>query len=102
MPIRPIDIVTMAPKSQEASNVHQHENHRAFHDHAQIGAQFNNQVLQNNKQTTRMEKSENKEYRYDARKQGSGSDQGEKKGKKQKDKKDQREDIKTSSFDIKI
>lgn len=104
MSIRPIDFAMMAPKSQEVSSMTQSANQKSIQENAQIHTQFNQHLTNEHQKTNKLEKSENNEYRYDAREKGNseykGNSKKKKDDKKDKDKKDK--EIKISSFDMKI
>lgn len=104
MPIRPIDIYTMAPKSQEASQIKQFESAKALHEQEQLSSSFKQVVEHKSQQTTKSEKGENKDYRYDAKEKGNNSYSGGEKKKKKKEEKlhEKEKGIQTSSFDMKI
>lgn len=104
MSIRPIDIITMAPKSQEVSQLQQADQTRMQHNQDSAATMFQTQVKQSTEQTTKM-KETNEEWNLPEKdKKGGG-------GKKQHKKKDgEPEDNKEnlgqmgfgSSFDMKI
>lgn len=86
MPIRPMDIV----KTQEATHLKQMEIQRMQQGQAQISKKFQETVREENTKTTQSEKSENKEYRYDAKEKGNNeyfqqSQDGKKKDKDETD-----------------
>ncbi|MDF2951111.1 MAG: hypothetical protein K0S18_694 [Anaerocolumna sp.] len=106
MPIKPIDIVTMAPKSQEVSHFKHQESQKTLNEQAQLSNQFNSQIKHNNQQAVKTLKGDNQEYRYDAKEKGNNS-YNQNKDKKKKDKNDNSEPqsnakISPGSFDIKI
>ncbi|MDF2608555.1 MAG: hypothetical protein K0R92_29 [Lachnospiraceae bacterium] len=106
MPIKPIDIVTMAPKSQEVSQYKHQESQRTLNEQAQLNNQFNSQIKHNNQQTVKTLKGDNQEYRYDAKEKGNNPHH-QKKNKKDKEKNSNSETtpkdkINPGSFDIKI
>lgn len=84
MAITPIEVATMAPKSQVIAPVHQHNVQKPVHDQLQFSQQFNQEIKQNSKQTVKTIKSENNEYRYDAKEKGNNSDNYKYSGKKKK------------------
>ncbi len=69
MPIRPIEIM----KSQEASQLKHVENHRLQHEQVQISKNFQNMIANERSRPTQTTKSDNKEYRYDAKEKGQNS-----------------------------
>lgn len=101
MPIRPIDIM----KSQEISPLKSYEHNKVQNEQAQIGKHFQDTIQAELKKTTELEKSENKEYRYDAKEKGQNNYQGSDEKKKQT-KKDENKDTKrpekSGSIDILI
>lgn len=104
MPITRIDIATMAPKTQEASLHKQQENQKPMHDQMQIHQQFNSEIKHNNQMTVKTIKSDNKEYRYDAKEKGNSSYAGSDSNKKKKKDKqnNSKADVRPGSIDIKI
>lgn len=107
MPIKPIDIVTMPPKSQEVSQYKHQESQKFLNDQTQLANQFNNHIQRNNNQIVKTLKGENPEYRYDAKEKGNNSYAGSQKNKKEKDKDSKtnavtEEKFHSGSFDIKI
>lgn len=101
MPISRIDIITMPPKTQEASQYKQNELTKSFSEQAQLQSGFQKDISQNSKQTVRTLKGENTEKRYDAKEKGSQSYDGQN-SKKRQDKSKEKTEIKTSNFDVKI
>lgn len=105
MPIRPIDMISIAPRSQEAANQHLNSQNKAEHAQSNMVQQFGKHVKENSEVVIQTSKGEQKEYRYDAKEKGNGSYSGHQnnKGKKSKDEgKKKPEEIKQGSFDIKI
>ncbi len=103
MPITPIEIASMAPKSQEASLYKHQESQRPLNEQMVIGQQFNNHIKHDSKQTVKTIKSENKEYLYDAKEKGSTSYSGTGQRKKKKEKGAAPKDgFRSGSIDIKI
>ncbi|QHQ62101.1 hypothetical protein Ana3638_15995 [Anaerocolumna sedimenticola] len=104
MPITPIEIAAMAPKSQEASLYKHQESQKPLNEQIVIGQQFNNHIKQNNQQTVGTIKSENKEYRYDAKEKGNNSYSGSKQNKKKNNNKGAapKDNFRSGSIDIKI
>lgn len=106
MSIRPIDHLLMPPKSQEAATQNFANLQREQHAHESLFVQHQKDVKHNSEMTIKSEKSENNEYRYDAREKGNNEYSGKKK-KKKKDSKgnsgldaDKEEGI--TSIDIRI
>lgn len=104
MPIRPIDIISIAPRSQEAASQHLNSQNKAEHAQSNMVQQFSKHMKENAEVVIQTSKGEQKEYRYDAKEKGNGSYSGQKsKGKKKKDEgKKKPEAIKQGNFDIKI
>ncbi|ROR30795.1 hypothetical protein EDD66_102450 [Mobilisporobacter senegalensis] len=101
MPISRLDMISMAPKSQEVTQYKQGEASKTFAEHVQIQSGFQKEVIHNSQQAVKSTKSENKEKRYDAKEKGSNSYEGQGTKKEKKESKDKTE-IKLSNFDIKI
>ena len=104
MAIPPIEVLSMAPKSQEVTPYKVAHHQKPMHDQTHIGAQLQQEVRHNNQQTVRMTKSENREYRYDAKEKGNNSykKNEQKKSKQDKNQKKKDQEIKLSNFDIRI
>lgn len=104
--ITPIEMISMAPKSQEASIVHHGENARMTAQQQGGMQQVENQARQSTQQTVRATHAENPEYRYDAKEQSNNSYSGGQKKKKQQDEKKDGEkipkDYSKGGFDIRI
>lgn len=84
MPIRPIDIM----KSQEVSQYKNAQNQRAQNEQVQISKNFQNLIQKEASKPVQTSKSENHEFRYDAKEESGNSYNGSgEKGKKDKDKK---------------
>lgn len=105
MPIRPIDIVTIPPKTQEATQYKHAENQKSFIDQVNISAQLTSTIKHNSKQTVKTTNNEDYEYQYDAKDKRNNTDsrQNQKRRKEnEKDSKNESYKIKTSNFDVKI
>lgn len=106
MSIRPIDIISMPNRSQGAAQVHHEAIQRSQQAHSQLNNIFSKDVIHNSKQTIKTTKSENNEYRYDAKEKGNNSYEGNSKKKKKKDDKANTNTSKNnngkSGFDIMI
>ncbi len=103
MPITPIEIAAMAPKSQEASLYRHQESQKPINEQLIIGQQFNNHIKHDNQQTVKTIKSDNREYRYDAKEKGNASYSDSKQNKKKKDKGAvPKDNFRSGSIDIKI
>lgn len=101
MPISRIDMISIAPKSQEVSQYRQGEVSKTFAEHVQIQAGFQKEIAHNSKKTEKPTNSENKEKRYDAKEKGNNTYEGQDSRKEKKESKKETE-IKLSNFDIKI
>lgn len=101
MPIRPIDIM----KTQEASQMRHMESQKAQHAQNQAGQSFQTMIKREQDKPVKATKTDNNEYRYDAKEKGNtsynkpGSNQ---KKKEQEEKKDPKEPIKRGNIDILI
>lgn len=88
MPITPIDLATVAPKSQETFITKQPEVQKPLTDHANASVQTEHKVQKQSDTVIMSQKGESPEYRYDA-KDGSGNSAsysgGQKQSKKQKE-----------------
>lgn len=86
MPITPIDLATVAPRSQETFITKQPEVQKPFNDHANAIVQTEQKVQKQSDTVIMAHKGDNPEYRYDA-KDGSGNSAsysgGQKRQKKQ-------------------
>jgi hypothetical protein len=101
MPIRPIDIM----KSQEVSQLKHLESHRSQQEQVQIGKSFQSMINSESSRPNQATKSENKEFRYDAKEKGQNSysgSQGRKQEKKEEKHKDSKEPEKSGGIDILI
>lgn len=103
MPIRPIDIM----KSQEASQYKHIETQRSHNEQVQISRSFQNMIQSEKTKPNQAAKSENKEYRYDAKEKGNNSyfNSGNKSKDKKKEEEAQKQSIKpqkTGGIDILI
>lgn len=101
MSIRPIDVITIPPKSQEASTQQQSNQHRLTYAQEQANVQFNKEVQHNTQKTVETNKSEKKEEKYDAKEKGHNTYQ-KKNSSKKKNEETEEKQIKISNFDIKI
>lgn len=104
MSIPPIERALVPPKSQEASQFQHAHQQKQAHAQEQLGVQYHNTLQRNSQQTVKMTKSENNEYRYDAKEKGNGKYSGKKQGKKKKEQeKDKKENPALSrGFDMRI
>lgn len=105
MPITPIEMYTMTPKSQEASFQHRADQVRAANQEQEYANQVQEHVHETLTKTTGTERSENEAYRYDAKEKGNGSYQESKGNKKKEEKKEGKESGGEKSrhgFDVRI
>ncbi|MCI8308159.1 MAG: hypothetical protein HFH14_08945 [Lachnospiraceae bacterium] len=107
MSIRPIDIVTVAPKSQEAS--HLQANNLRGREHAEMNANhvFERNEIKNQQRTVELGKSDTQKYKLDAKDgNGKGYKGNSKKRKAKKEdgdiKKENKDNSYSGGFDIKI
>jgi hypothetical protein len=102
MPIGRIEIMN----SQEATQIKHMESHRVQHAQEQQSKNFQNMITQEQYKPTEAAKSDNNEYRYDAKEKGNNkyNGSGGKKQKKQEEKKETKPAglQQGSSFDILI
>lgn len=111
MPIRPIDMISIAPRSQEASHQQTSDQNRLNHAHQNMADQFSKHVKDEAEVVIQTSKGEQQEYRYDAKEKGNGTYRGNSGKKDKKQKKEEQKEHKgenkvgatpKSSFDIKI
>lgn len=109
MSIRPIDIITIAPKSQEAANQQLGEQHRLQQNQSNMENSFQQHIKQSTEQVVQYTPSENSPYRYDAKEKGNGSYQDTKNKKRKKEGKDNKKSSEKKKeegigggFDIKV
>lgn len=87
MSITPIEVLSMATKSQEASLLKQVEHQKPLSEQVAIASDLKEQLQRNSEQTKAPTKSEYPEYRYDAKEKGNNPyyNQSKKKEKKKTD-----------------
>jgi hypothetical protein len=79
------------------------ETQKPLNEHILLGQQLNSHIKHDSQQTVKTIKSENKEYRYDAKEKGNNSYTGTKQNKKKKEKEEAPKDkYRSGSIDIKI
>lgn len=100
MPIRPIEIL----RSQEASQLKHMESQRLQHTQEQLGKSFQSTIVKEQQKPTQAAKSENMEYRYDAKEEGNNKyfGSGKKKQSKENEKKESKGPQKSGNIDILI
>lgn len=104
MPITRLDMISMAPKTQEAGTYKQQEvQHPATQQH-NIAGVVQQQTRMNETQTVRSNKTENEEQKYDAKERGKGAYGGSSGKRKEQEKKEeeQRMKMRGSTFDITV
>ncbi len=93
MSINPIDIM----RTQEAAQIKHIENQRFQHAQDQVGKNFQNMLVQEQHKPTHAAKSDNNEYRYDAKKKGNNEYKGSDKRNKKEEEKEKQEPGKTNN-----
>lgn len=88
MSITPIEMYTMAPKSQEASQVRHGEQAKFHSQQAEVVNKIDRNIQENSQRTTKAKESENPEYRYDAKDGGNGAGSYNPSGKGKQEEKD--------------
>lgn len=105
MPINPIDVFTMPPKSQETSQFQKNHMDRAVNGEHIANQQFQEKVNKNMQKTVHAKEKEDKGFRFDAKEKGHNEYQDNRR-KKEKDKQEETKSrypsITGSSFDITI
>lgn len=101
-----IDYITMAPKSQEVSQIQRGEQVKYDQANQEVASQFQQQVKQGSEQTVRRAKAENQEFRYNEKdKKGKGR-KGDGRNKQSKQEQNQQESGNTfsdgSRFDMRV
>lgn len=100
MPIRPLDAI----KSQEASQIKYMENQRLINAQLQSNKNMQNAIREETTRANETSKSDNPEYRYDAKEKGKNSHHGSKKQKEREESKKKKTNNlkKTGGIDILI
>ena len=102
MPVGPIEVI----RAQEATQIKHMDTQRAQHAQEQISRNFQNMVQQEQSKPTETTKTDNAEYRYDAKEKGNNQYKGsEDKRRKKEEKKDDAKNVakpKSGGFDILI
>lgn len=104
MPITRLDMISMAPKTQEAGTYkHQEIQHPTTQQHNIVGT-VQQQARMQETQTVRSNKTENEEQKYDAKERGKGAYGGSSGKRKEQEKKEeeQRMKMRGSTFDITV
>jgi len=104
MPITRLDMISIAPKSQEAGIMKHNELQHPVNQQNTIAQNVQEQARHNENQTVRSNKTENEEQKYDARDGGKGAYGGSSQKKKEQEKKEeeQRKIMRGSTFDITV
>ena len=104
MPITRLDMISMAPKTQEAGAYKNHEIRHPNNQQQNIVGTVQQQARQQETQTVRSNKTENEEQKYDAKERGKGAYGGSSENKKEQEKKEeeQRRIMRGSTFDITV
>lgn len=104
MPITRLDMISMAPKTQEAGTYKQQEVWHTTTQQQNIAGAVQQQVRKQETQTVRSNKTENEEQKYDAKERGKGSYGGSsgRKKEQEKEKEAQRVRMRGSTFDITV
>lgn len=105
MAISPVEMISMVPKSQEASYMKHSEVHKPITEQQVMATKMNQEIKHNSAQAVPTKKSVNQEYRYDAKEKGNNSYEGNKKKKKDSKKEESGNEKNRSSFggiDIRI
>ncbi len=104
MPITRLDMISMAPKTQEAGAYKNQEIRHPSNQQQNIVGTVQQQARKQETQTVRSNKTENEEQKYDAKERGKGAYGGSSGGRKEKEKKEeeQRMKMRGSTFDITV
>ena len=90
MPITSLDVITMAPKTNEATFVKVNQNQKPVNEQVVMNENMHKVIQHNNQQTVRKSDVDNPEYRYDAKEKGNNK---YKQQKKKQGKKEEKEEI---------
>lgn len=102
MGVTPIEMVSMVPKTQLASQNTQSIQHRTNNEQMQLAQGMQTQVRNNSQKTAKTEKQEYRQDKFDAKDKGKNEYYQSGQGKSSKDNEEKPQPIKLSSFDIKI
>lgn len=104
MPITRLDMISMAPKTQEAGAYKQQEVQHPINQQHNIAGTVQQQARLQETRTTQSNRTENEEQKYDAKERGKGAYQGSSKERKEQEKKEeeQRMRMRGSTFDITV
>lgn len=101
MSVTPLEMVSMVPKTQLASQNNQSVQHRVSNEQMQLNQGMQQQVRNNSQRTTQTERQEHRQEKFDAKEKGKNEyyQSGQRKKERQED---NPQPIKLSNFDIKI
>ncbi|MBR3771647.1 MAG: hypothetical protein IKL07_05205 [Clostridium sp.] len=106
MSIRPIDVYTMPPKSQETSQIQKNGQDRLVNGEQMSNQQYHNNVNNNVRKTVQTKDKDDKGFRFDAKEKGHNEYQDNRKKKKKDDMSSEQKprypSVTGSSFDITI
>lgn len=105
MPITRLDMISMAPKTQEAGAYKQQEVQHPTNQQQHIAGTVQQQARMQETQTVRSNKTENEEQKYDAKDRGKGAyggSSGRKSKEEEKKEEEQRMRMRGSTFDITV
>lgn len=105
MPITRLDMISMAPKTQEAGAYKQQEIQHPTTQQQNIAGTVQQQARAQETQTVRSNKTENEEQKYDAKDRGKGAyggSSGRKSKEEEKKEEEQRMRMRGSTFDITV
>lgn len=106
MPLTRLDMVSMAPKTQEAGNLRQNEMTHTSNLQSNVAGTVQQQARAKETQTVKSQKTENEEQKYDASKDGRGSAYNSEKRKREEKEKEEKAEthrvLSGSTFDITI
>lgn len=102
MPIRPIDIITMAPKSQEVTSYKHAEDQKPIREQLQINQNFQQTVEHNSQKTVAMSGGDALNFTYDAKEKGNNEYQKKNKKITPKKREASKDGTKQTGIDIRI
>lgn len=106
MSIRPIDVYTMPPKSQETSQIQKNGQDRLVNGEQLANQQYQSSVSNNARKTVQAKEKDDKGFRFDAKEKGHNEYQDNRKKKKKEAMSDENKSkyprTNGSSFDITI
>lgn len=101
MPIARIDIMTMAPKTNEATSFKVNQNEKPVKEQIVISDHQHKNAERNSQQTIRKANTDNPAYRYDAKEKGNNaySNQGKQKKKSSQDEKEKEKNSRSGNIE---